>query len=285
MIEWLDAFAIIVSVFQAATWASVALKNVIDRTIRKRLDEDPSSVSAFGLMGFFGRVAIWAVALLLTLQNLGINVTALVATFGVGGIAIAFALQNILGDVFCSIAILLDKPFVVGDFIIVGDLMGSVEHIGIKTTRLRSLGGEQIVFSNADLLASRIRNYKRMYERRVLYTFGIVYETPLESIEAVPGIVREIIESIEDTRFDRAHFKTYGDFALMYEVVYYVLDPDYNRYMDIQEEINMRTFRAFKERGIQFAYPTRELIIRPNGSVPPAATQNQLVPGDTPEER
>ncbi|MCA9439269.1 MAG: mechanosensitive ion channel family protein, partial [Candidatus Omnitrophica bacterium] len=174
----------------------------------------------------------------------------------------AFALQSILGDIFCSIAILLDKPFVVGDFIIVQDMLGSVENIGIKTTRLRSLSGEQIVFSNADLLSSRIRNFKRMYERRVLFSFGVVYETDLDNVEAIPGIVREIIESIDKTRFDRAHFKEYGDFALNYEVVYYVLDADYNVYMDIQQEINIRLFREFKERDIHFAYPTRELIVR-----------------------
>ncbi|MCA9429975.1 MAG: mechanosensitive ion channel family protein, partial [Candidatus Omnitrophica bacterium] len=262
MAGWLDSIAIIAIVFQVATWGSVAFQDFIERTKRRRVQEDPSSVSAFGLMGFFGRVAIWTVALLITLDNLGFEITALVAGLGVGGIAIAFALQSILGDIFCSIAILLDKPFVVGDFIIVQDMLGSVENIGIKTTRLRSLSGEQIVFSNADLLSSRIRNFKRMYERRVLFSFGVVYETDLDNVEAIPGIVREIIESIDKTRFDRAHFKEYGDFALNYEVVYYVLDADYNVYMDIQQEINIRLFREFKERDIHFAYPTRELIVR-----------------------
>lgn len=271
--NWLDAFAIIAVVYQVATWGTVALQRSVERIQRRRAAEDPSSVSTFGLFSFFGRVAIWTVALLIALQNLGIEITAFIATLGVGGIAVAFALQNILGDVFCSVAILLDKPFVVGDFIIVGDLMGTVEHIGIKTTRLRSLGGEQIVFSNADLIGSRIRNYKRMYERRVLFPFGIVYETSVDKIEEIPGIVRTIIEGLEQTRFDRAHFKEYGDFSLNFEVVYYVLDADYNRYMDIQQRINLELYREFERRDISFAYPTQELIVRRNGHDPvPAET-------------
>lgn len=269
--KWLDGAAIIAVWFQVATWGTVALTSWLERVQKRRVVEDPSSVSAFGVMKFFGQVAIWAVVLLIALQNLTVEITPLIAGLGVGGVAIAFALQNILGDVFCSIAILLDKPFVVGDFIIVGDLLGSVEHIGIKTTRLRSLGGEQIVFSNADLLASRIRNYKRMYERRVMFKFGVVYETKVDDIEAIPKIVREIIENIERTRFDRAHFQSYGDFSLVYEVVYYVLDPDYNLYMDIQEKINIGMFRAFQERGVKFAYPTQEMIIRGNGVAPVSA--------------
>jgi small-conductance mechanosensitive channel len=265
---WLDSFAVIAVVLQSAMWANAAIQRAIDRTKAKRVAEDPSSVSAFGLMSFFGRVSIWAVALLIALQNLGVEITALVASLGIGGIAIAFALQNILGDVFCSIAILLDKPFVVGDFIIVGDLMGNVENIGIKTTRIRSLGGEQIVFSNADLIGSRIRNYKRMYERRIVFGFGVVYETPAEKLEEIPGIVKHIVESSEKTRFDRAHFKEYGDFSLNFEVVYYVLVADYNVYMDIQQRINLEIFREFQQRGIAFAYPTQELIVRRNGVHP-----------------
>lgn len=262
---WLDAFAVIAVVYQAATWGTVALQRAVERIQKRRVAEDPSSVSTFGLMSFFGRVAIWTVALLIALQNLGFEITAVIAGLGVGGIAVAFALQNILGDIFCSIAILLDKPFVVGDFIIVGELMGTVEHIGIKTTRLRSLGGEQIVFSNADLIGSRIRNYKRMYERRVLFAFGVVYETPADQLEEIPGIVKQIVEGIDQTRFDRAHFKDYGDFSLNFEVVYYVLVPDYNAYMDIQQKINLAIYREFEKRGIGFAYPTQEIIVRPNG--------------------
>ncbi len=264
--DWLTSGLVIAGVYQAARWANVAVQRAIERVKQRRVAGDPSSATAFGLMAFFGRIAVWTAALLIVLDNLGFEITALIAGLGVGGIAVAFALQNILGDVFCSIAILLDKPFVVGDFIIVGDLMGTVERIGIKTTRIRSLGGEQIVFSNADLIGSRIRNYKRMFERRVQFGFGVVYETPGEKLEAIPGVVRGIIETQGRTRFDRAHFKEFGDFSLNFEVVYYVLVPEYNEYMDIQQRINLAIFREFESRGIAFAYPTQELIVRRNGA-------------------
>jgi len=167
----------------------------------------------------------------------------------------------VLGDLFASISIVLDKPFVIGDFIIVGDMLGTVEHIGIKTTRVRSLFGEQLIFSNNDLLNSRIRNYKRMDERRIVFSIGVVYQTPYEKLSAIPGMVREIVEAQEQTRFDRAHFSKFGDFALIYEIVYYVKIPDYNAYMDIQEAINLEIYRKFQEQGIEFAYPTQTVFV------------------------
>jgi len=200
-------------------------------------------------------------ALLLALDNLGVNITALVAGMGIGGIAVALAAQNILGDLFASISIVLDKPFVINDFIIVGDYMGSVEHIGVKTTRIRSLSGEQIVFSNTDLLNSRVRNFKRMVERRVVFSFGVVYGTPAEKLEAIPGIVRGIIEAIDGTRFDRAHFAKYGDSSLDFEVVYFVVTGDYNVYMDIQQAINLAIYRSFEDEGLGFAFPTQTIFL------------------------
>ena len=198
------------------------------------------------------------------LDNLGFNITALVASLGIGGIAVALAVQNILGDIFASLSIALDKPFVIGDFIIVEDVLGTVEYIGLKTTRLRSLSGEQIVFSNVDLLKSRIRNYKRMFERRVVFTIGVVYQTAHATLERIPALVRSIVEQQPKTRFDRAHFKEYGDSALVFEVVYFVLDSDYNIYMDIQQAINLAIFRRFQVKGIEFAYPTRTLHVYPS---------------------
>ncbi|MCC6142218.1 MAG: mechanosensitive ion channel, partial [Candidatus Hydrogenedentes bacterium] len=260
--DFLDGFMIIVALVQVAIWASGILTRMIERTKAKRKKEDPSSVSAFGLISFFGRIAIWAVVFLTALHNLGFNITTFVAGLGVGGIAIAFALQSILADIFNSVAILLDKPFVVGDFIIVGEQTGTVESIGIKTTRIRSLSGEQIVISNTDLLGSRIRNFKRMFERRVVFTIGVLYETPPDKLERIGTIIKEIIEPIEKTRFDRSHFFSYGDFSLNFETVYYVLEADYNLYMDIQQRINLGIYRKFEEEGIAFAYPTQELIIR-----------------------
>jgi small-conductance mechanosensitive channel len=262
----LNSIAIIVVTAQVAIWANATIKGFIDKTKKRRMEEDPSAASAFGLMGFFSQVAIWSAALLLILTNLGYEIGPLLAGLGVGGVAVAFALQSILGDIFCSIAIVLDKPFVLGDFIIVNDFLGTVENIGIKTTRLRSLSGEQIIFSNADLIGSRVRNFKRMYERRVVFTFGVIYETPLDKLQQIPLTVRSIIDGIDQTRFDRGHFKEYGDFSLNFEVVYYVLAPDYSLYMDIQQHINLRLFAAFQQAGIAFAYPTREIIVRSGGA-------------------
>jgi small-conductance mechanosensitive channel len=175
----------------------------------------------------------------------------------VGGIAVALAAQNILGDLFSSMSIVLDKPFVLGDFIIVGDLMGTVEKIGLKTTRIKSLSGEQLVFSNSDLLNSRIRNFKRMQERRAVFSIGVTYETPYEKLQTIPATIREVIESQELARFDRAHFASYGDFALVFEIVYYMKRPEYDLYMDTQQAINLELFRRFAESGIAFAYPTQ----------------------------
>jgi len=174
---------------------------------------------------------------------------------------VALAIQNILGDLFASLTILLDKPFVLKDFLIVGDFLGSVEYIGLKTTRLRSLSGEQIVFSNADLLNSRIRNYGRMFERRVVFTLGVVYQTPRHHLEAIPGMIRAAIEAQERTRFDRAHFKAFGPYSLDFEAVYYVLVADYNAYMDIQQAINLHIHEQFEAQGIEFAFPSQTLYV------------------------
>ncbi len=280
-----NSIAIIALTTQAAMWANAAVKSVVERTKRRRVQNDPSAASAFGLIGFFSRVAVWSAALLLVLSNLGYEIGPLLAGLGVGGVAVAFALQSILGDIFCSIAIVLDKPFVIGDYITVNDLMGTVENIGIKTTRIRSVDGEQIIFPNADLVGSRIRNYKRMFERRILFTFGIVYETPLEQLQQVPQIVRSIIEGIRRTRLDRVHFKAFGESSLNFEVVYYVLSQEYNLSMDIQQEINLALFQQFSERGIAFAYPTREIILRPGNAAkavfePPAAPAQTSGPSE-----
>ena len=224
------------------------------------------------ILGFIARVAVWALALLMILDNLGIDITALVAGLGIGGVAVALALQNILGDVFASLSIALDKPFVVGDFIVVGPEMGTVEYIGIKTTRLRSLSGEQIIVANADLLKSRIHNYKRMSERRIQFSFGVVYETPVEAVQRIPQIVRDIILAQPNTRFDRAHFKGFGDSSLDFEVVYYVGTPEYNEFMDVQQAINVALLQRFAAEHIAFAYPTRTLYV--NNAAAPAPPMN-----------
>lgn len=256
-----EGITVVALLLQAALWGNRGIVLWLRHVLQAKKETDAAGATTLSVLGFIGRVALWSIVLLMMLANLGFDITALVASLGIGGIAVALAVQNILGDIFASLSIAIDKPFVIGDFIIVGDLMGTVEYIGLKTTRIRSLSGEQIVFSNADLLASRIRNFKRMYERRVVFRFGVVYETPLEKLECIPAMVREIVEAQEHTRFDRAHFKEYGEFSLNFEVVYHVRRPDYNLYMDIQQAINLAIFRRFKEEGIQFAYPTRTLYV------------------------
>ena len=211
---------------------------------------------------FILKVAMAGVLIVITLDNLGFKISALIAGLGVTGIIIGLAVQNIVGDLFSSFCIIFDKPFEVGDFIIVGDFMGSVENIGIKSTRLTSLGGEQLVFSNSDLTGSRIRNYKRMAQRRVVFSFGVEYGTEDEKLKSIPTTVKTIINDIEDTTYDRAHFQKFGNSSLDFEIVYYVLSSDYNKYMDIQERINIEIFSNFNKEGINFAFPTQTLHVK-----------------------
>jgi small-conductance mechanosensitive channel len=250
---------VVLALVQAGIWANTLIWHWLQHRLAKQ--PDTSRTTAVVMLSFGGKLAVWTLVLLLSLENVGVNVTALIAGLGVGGIAVALAVQNVLGDLLGSVAIALDKPFEVGDFIIVGDLMGTVEYIGLKTTRVRSLFGEQIVFSNADLLGSRIRNFKRMKERRVVFSVGVVYSTPPEKVEAIPSILRQIVEAQPAVRFDRAHFQKYGDFALVFEVVYHVMSPDYNLYMDRQQAINLDIYRRFAKDDIRFAYPTQTLYV------------------------
>lgn len=207
------------------------------------------------------KVIIWGLAVILFLDNLGFKVSAVIAGLGIGGVAIALAAQAILGDLFSYFSIIFDRPFEIGDFIISGEYLGTIEHIGIKTTRIRSLGGEQLIFSNTDLTSSRVRNYKRMGKRRVVFKLGVTYQTPLEKLKTIPGIIEKSIKNVKDTTFDRAHFFSYGDFSLVFEVVYYVMGSNYNKYMDIQQEINFAIKKEFEAKNIEFAYPTQTLYI------------------------
>jgi small-conductance mechanosensitive channel len=258
---YLDFTLVIVVTLQVAIWANTMVSAYIAFYTLTKKEDNPGAVSAVQGMSFVVRLLIWSLAFLLVVDNLGYDVTALVAGLGIGGIAVALALQNILGDLFASLSIILDKPFVIGDFIVVGEQLGVVERIGVKTTRLRSLSGEQLVFANSDLLSSRVRNFKKMEERRVAFGFGVTYQTTPEQLEAIPPKVKAITAGIENSRFDRAHFKGFGDSSYDFEVVYYVLTADYNQYMDVQQTINLAIVRWFADVGIDFAYPTRTLFI------------------------
>ena len=206
-------------------------------------------------------IFVWAIGVVFLMDNLGFDISAVIAGLGIGGIAIALAAQAILGDLFSYFVIFFDRPFEVGDFITVQDKVGTVEYTGIKTTRVRAITGEQLVFSNTDLTNSRVHNFKKMEERRVLFRLGVVYQTSAAKLEEIPKIVKEIIEKHNDVRFDRGHFATYGDFSLNFEFVYYIIGSEYVKYMDTQQSINMKIYKEFENRGIEFAYPTQTLFI------------------------
>lgn len=239
---------------------STLIQSLLEVYVRKRSEDhaDERVRQLSGLMLIIN-IIIWVVGLVFLFDNMGYNVTAVIAGLGVGGIAIALAAQNILGDLFNYFVIFFDKPFEIGDFIIIDDKLGSVEYIGIKTTRLSSLSGEQLIFSNSDLTESRIHNYKKMEKRRVVFNIRIPLETPLEKVKEIPEILKSIVSSQQKVAFDRAHFFAYEEFSLNFEVVYYVMSSDYNVYMDIQQQINFQIYEALEAIRVSFAYPARKL--------------------------
>jgi len=255
----------VLAALQAALWADRAVTVGLVRALTGRAGA--RAVTA-ALLALLLRIVIWAMTVLAMLDNMGVNITALVASLGIGGVAVALAVQTILSDLFASIAIGLDKPFEVGDFVVFGSVAGSIEHIGLKTTRIRSLGGEQIVCSNTELLKQTIQNYKRMQQRRIVFGFTLSYRTAPDQAAAVPDIVRRQIENESDTRYDRAHFASFGESGLVFEAVYYVMSADYNRYMDIQQRINLGLLRELGEADIAFAVPERRVRLsrEPRGS-------------------
>ncbi|HMO02951.1 MAG TPA: mechanosensitive ion channel family protein [Oligoflexia bacterium] len=264
-IELIDNLLSVIVVLQIALWFSRFLKFSINKYFANYSDN--GRATAVSIINFLAHGALWSLAVLVILDNLGINVTALVAGLGVGGVAVALAVQNILSDLFSSLSIVMDKPFEVGDFIIIDDIMGNVERVGIKTTRLRSLSGEQIVLANTDLLKSRIKNFKRMFERRVTFSLSVVYGTPLKKLEQIPVWIEEIIKGRDLVRFDRAHFRDFLDSGLKIEVTYFVQSSDMKLYLDRQQEINIAIIKKFKEEGVEFAFPTRVLYLQDERAV------------------
>lgn len=259
----LDHLTFFVIGIQIATWLS---KGITIWAKSKVVATDGSAENAVltTMLSWIFKTIVWSIALLSVLANTGINITAFVASLGVGGVAVALAVQNILSDLFASLAIGLDKPFVIGDFIVFGDVMGSVERVGLKTTHIRSISGEQIVCGNTELLKNTIRNYKRMAERRVVFQFGVTYDTKAEIIEKIPGIVKKAIESESKTRFDRAHFKGFGPSSLDFEIVYFITESDFNLYMDTQQSINLFLMRELESMEVEFAFPTMTLNFSKN---------------------
>ena len=265
--ELADKAMALVQVFiiiQMGVWISAA-DSVLMGRFRTALEDDPGQMTALSAVNFVVDVVIWSVVALLVLANLGFDITALVASMGIGGVAIALASQAILGDLLAFFSIIVDKPFLKSDFVVVGNISGTIEHIGIKTTRVRSLHGEQVIFSNQDLLQSRIRNFKRMQNRRVVVEFGIAYGTPLDKLEEIPKIIGEIIEAISNEEtpvdFDRAHLSDFGESSLQFEVVYAVLSPNFAVHMDIRQAVLLGILGELRSRGIEIAFPTRTVHI------------------------
>lgn len=254
----------IASVFVITFFAIRLITSILNYSITSyssMQDSGDQKAKQLKSLSALGRFLIWGIGLIFLLDNLGFDISAVIAGLGIGGIAVALAAQSILGDLFSYFTIFFDRPFELGDYILVGDKNGTVEHIGIKTTRIRALSGEQLVFSNTDLTSSRIHNFKKLQKRRITFQLGVIYETPAEKLQKITDIGKKIIKEEQNAQFDRGHFKSFGDFSLNFEFVYYVLSADYAKYMDVQQAINYKIFDQFSKEGIEFAYPTQTLFM------------------------
>ncbi|MGB9758181.1 MAG: mechanosensitive ion channel family protein [Candidatus Bipolaricaulaceae bacterium] len=261
------SLAITFFLIQLGVWGNELIKIWLTRVAEKRRSEgDNAAVTTFASLGLLFRIVLWTVVVLLILQNLGVNVTAMLAGVGIIGLAVGFAAQSILADLFAFLAIVVDKPFLIGDFIANPSFSGTVERIGLRTTRIRSLSGEEIVIANSELLRSWIRDYARIKERWVSFTFAVSYETPAEKLAAVPAIVKEVVESVPKARFDRAHFKEYGEFGLIFEAAFFVESPSFREFMDARHAVNLGLRQRLEQEGIQFAFPVRRVLLERRGN-------------------
>lgn len=243
-----------------------AVSRVLDYAMRKYLErnreegeDNQHSESMIKLLQVLVKAFLWIFGLVLILSNLGVNVTSLIAGMGIGGLAIALALQNVLSDLFSAFSIYIDKPFKVGDFIMVGTDAGTVEKIGMKTTRIRTLQGEQLVISNQELTSARIQNFRRMDNRRVSFKLGVTYDTSPKKLEAIPSIIESILEKIELAEFDRCHFTEYADSALIFEVVMFINSKEMTDYLEARQKVNLEIYKRFAKEKIEFAYPTQTI--------------------------
>ncbi|MFW0837950.1 MAG: mechanosensitive ion channel family protein [Candidatus Komeilibacteria bacterium] len=243
----------------------VAINRLIDLWLEHyqtvMAEQDDSGSHKLGWLGKLLKLLVWVIGVLLAISNLGYNITSLLAGLGIGGIAMALAVQNILEDIFSSFSIYMDQPFKIGDYIVIGDKMGTVKKIGIKTTRLTSLEGEEIVVSNKELTSAQIQNYKKMQERRASFSVGVTYDTSNEQLALIPEMVKEVIGKVDGCRFDRATWKDFGDFSLNFEIVYYFHNNDYAEYLLAQQAINLGLKQAFERAKIEFAYPTQTILV------------------------
>ena len=251
--------------FQVGLWGMAAVRYAIERRGRRpgTAVTTPVQSGSVDIIVFIAGLTIWTMAFLLALDNLGVQIKPLLTGLGIGGVAVALAVQSVLGDVLASMSIALDKPFGIGDSLAVDDIQGTVEHIGVKSTRLRSISGEQIILANADVLKARVRNYGRMRERRSAFRLNVTYDTPPEKLRAIPAAVRAVIEARPQSRYDRCHFLAFGDWSLQFEVVYYVTVSDYKTYADLQQAINLGVLESFAALGVEIAFVTHSLHTPP----------------------
>jgi small-conductance mechanosensitive channel len=254
------ATSVVITFFVLRLISSIIM--LVLQTHIRRQEKGEEKIKQLGGLMIVINIVIWIIGVVFLIDNLGYNVTAIVTGLGIGGIAIALAAQNILGDLFNYFVIFFDRPFEVGDFIVVDDKMGTVEYIGIKTTRVRSLSGEQVVIGNSNLTNARIHNFKSQNLRRVLFNININYATPLDKLKKVPPLLKAIVEDQPDVRFDRAHFAGYKEWSLNFEIVYYVLSSDFNKYMDIQQQINFDIYERLSAMEVDFALPTQTLMMK-----------------------
>ena len=256
--------ALIVITYLIAIQLTHFITYSLDKIMRQQSEggNKRSNAGILQLLNRFVGIIIWSVGLLFVLSNLGVDITSIIAGLGVGGIAIAFAVQNILSDIFSSFAIYFDRPFEVGDFIVVGEHAGTVQHIGIKSTKMKALRGELLIISNKEIMSSRIQNFRKLEKRRIVFNIGITYETPVETISKIPEFIKKAFMHVDKAELDRAHFSEFGESALLFEVVYYVIDPSYVVYRDMQQKINIHIMKIFNDNKIEFAYPTRTIYTK-----------------------
>lgn len=256
----INGIFITIVIFQLILSSQELLCYILAKILKldRERDEDKTAFNGINLVI---RIVLWSTGALLLLSNLGFNISSLAASLGIGGIAVALAVQNILGDIFSSFSIYFDKPFVIGDFIIVGTDMGTVKKIGLKTTRIQTLQGEELVISNKELTSARIQNFKKMEKRRVVFALGVTYDTTLEQCKKIPEIVKSIYENVTTADLDRVHFKEFGNFSLNYEIVYYQHSGDFTAYMDTRQEINFQLKEEFEKAGIEFAFPSQTIYL------------------------
>ena len=256
---YFQSLAKLVVLWQAAVWGAAAVGFWVKHYLERRTaTHDRASIAMVTAMGVGAKVVLWIMIGLTALQTVfGLAVAPLITGLGVGGIALALAVQNVLGDILAALAIVFDKPFDVGDTIGVDNITGVVEHIGLKTTRIRSVNGEQVIVGNADLLKSKLRNLRRMHQRRVVFNLDVTFNTPPDLLARIPKIVEQIVTSQTPVQFDRSHVASFGESFIRIENVYHVLDPDYKKFMDIQQAINIEILRRFASENVSFAFPSR----------------------------